>query len=463
MKPKSTERALDMKNKKQFECQNCGARSAQWQGQCPRCGQWGTVAELEDAAGSRVPSAPGSRPADLDQISMQGQGFLPTGSGAFDAFLGQGLMQGSVVLLGGAPGMGKSTFLLQLMGSLQRQGLGPVYISGEESLGQIKQRAERLGLRGHGLMAMSSTRLEDVLASLSHDPVPQVLMVDSVQTMISSECDGDPGSVSQVRTVTAALIEEAKARGVSIILVGHVTKDGQIAGPKLLEHMVDAVLSLEGDGNHDFRILRVVKNRFGPTSNILVLKMVHKGLQVVHDPSTFFLQARDPSLSGSALVMALEGQRPLAVEVQALVTESFGSLPRRTSVGFDSNRLNLLLAIVEKRLHLRLGAMDVYAKIGGGLKMEEPGMDLGLVAAVLSSSYDRPLPEGAVFWGEVDLSGQVRPIAGHELRMKQAASLAYSPVVCPAGGRQSETELPSGPDLMVVQNIQDMGRFFAAK
>lgn len=416
--------------------------------------------QIVPAPGKKTASSPLDRPASLDEVSSPGHGWISTGSSAVDDFLGQGLIQGSIVLLGGAPGMGKSTFILQLMSSLQGKGLCSVYISGEESLNQLKQRSERLGLNGCGLMVMNSTRLEDVLACMDEDPRPQVVLVDSVQTLVSSDCEGGPGSVSQVRTVTASLIEAAKARGVCVFLIGHVTKDGQIAGPKLLEHMVDTVLSLEGDGNHDFRILRVIKNRFGPTSNILVLKMVHTGLQIVHDPSTFFLRARDPDLSGSALVMALEGQRPLAVEVQALVTESFGSMPRRTSVGFDSNRLHLLLAIVEKRLHLRLGCMDVYAKIGGGLKMEEPGMDLGLVAAVLSSYYDRPLPEGAVFWGEVDLSGQVRPIAGQELRLKQAVTLGYSPIVCPEGGQESKASLPSGRRYMPMANIQGMGRFF---
>ncbi|MFO7801559.1 MAG: DNA repair protein RadA [Desulfovermiculus sp.] len=446
-----------MKQKQHFQCRNCGARTAQWQGQCPRCGEWGTVAQMEERPEQVSALSVPNRPSILDQVSMQGRGWISTGSGAVDSFLGQGLMQGSVVLMGGAPGMGKSTFVLQLMSSLQAQGLGPVYISGEESLGQLKQRAHRLGLDGRGIMAMSSTRLEDVLDCMDQESKHAVVMVDSIQTLVSRECEGGPGSVSQVRTVTASLIEAAKAKGTSLILVGHVTKDGQIAGPKLLEHMVDTVLSLEGDVNHDFRILRVIKNRFGPTSNILVLKMASNGLQIVHDPSTFFLRARDPSLSGSALVMALEGQRPLAVEVQALVTESCGTMPRRTSLGFDSNRLNLLLAIVEKRLHLKLGAMDVYAKIGGGLKMEEPGMDVGVVAAVLSSYLDRPLPEGAVFWGEVDLSGQVRPIAGQQLRLKQAATLGYSPAVCPAGGDSSEG--PQGCEVRSMANIRDMGRF----
>jgi DNA repair protein RadA/Sms len=309
-------------------------------------------------------------------------------------------------------------------------------------------------------LALSTTRLEDVLACLHQEPAPQVVVVDSVQTMTSSECEGGSGSVSQVRTIAASLIESAKSKGISVILVGHVTKEGQLAGPKLLEHMVDTVLSLEGDGDHDFRVLRVIKNRFGPTSNILVLKMVHKGLQIVHDPSTFFLQARDPSLSGSALVMALEGQRPLAVEVQALVTESFGPMPKRTSIGFDTNRLHVLLAILEKRLQLRLGGMDVYAKIGGGLRMEEPGMDLGVMAAVLSSYYDRALPEGSVFWGEVDLSGQIRPVAGQELRLKQAVSLGYNPVVCPAGGPATKPSVSAGHTCLSMATIQDMGRFF---
>jgi DNA repair protein RadA/Sms len=396
----------------------------------------------------------------LGQIFMQGQEWISTGSQAVDSFFGQGLMQGSVCLLGGAPGMGKSTFLLQLMGSLDDQGYRPVYISGEESLAQLKQRADRLGLEDRNILAISTTRIEDVWACLNQEPGPKVVVVDSVQTMTSSECEGGPGSVSQVRTVAASLIETAKIKGTCIILVGHVTKDGQIAGPKLLEHMVDTVLSLDGDGGHDFRVLRVIKNRFGPTSNILVLKMVHKGLQIVHDPSTFFLRARDPSLSGSALVMALEGQRPLAVEVQALVTESFGPMPKRTSLGFDTNRLHLLLAILEKRLQLRLGAMDVYAKIGGGLRMEEPGMDLGVMAAVLSSYYDCALPAGSVFWGEVDLSGQIRPIAGQELRFKQAVSLGYSPVICPTGGPEAEPSIPAGHTYFPLSTIQDMGRFF---
>ncbi|HKK33104.1 MAG TPA: DNA repair protein RadA, partial [Desulfomicrobiaceae bacterium] len=254
-----------------------------------------------------------------------------------------------------------------------------------------------------------------------------------VQTMASAQVDGIPGSVSQVRAVATQIIEKAKQCGTAVVLVGHVTKEGQIAGPKLLEHMVDTVLYLEGDKQHLFRMLRVVKNRFGPSNELLLFEMQSKGMEVVHDPSTFFLQARDPGLSGTALVMGMEAQRPFAVEVQALATKTFLAFPRRTALGFDSNRLNLLLAVMEKRLRINTGQTDIYAKVGGGLRLQDPGMDLGLVAAVLSSFYDRALPEGAVFWGEVDLNGQIRPVFGQDMRLRQAKRIGYDPIFCPTG------------------------------
>jgi DNA repair protein RadA/Sms len=255
--------------------------------------------------------------------------------------------------------------------------------------------------------------------------------------MISSRAEGLPGSVSQVRAVATALVERAKQTGVTVILVGHVTKEGQIAGPKLLEHMVDTVLYLEGDKEHLFRILRVVKNRFGPSNEILLFEMKERGMSVIEDPSTFFLQARDTALSGTALVMSMESQRPFVVEVQALVTRSFLAFPRRTALGFDANRLHLLIAVMEKRLQVNLGQVDVYAKVGGGLRMKDPGLDLGIVAAILSSLYDRPLPEGAVFWGEVDLNGQIRPVTGHDVRLRQAGNLGYQPMVHPKTGAKA--------------------------
>ncbi len=363
---------------------------------------------------------------------------------ALDRILGKGLVPGAALLVGGEPGIGKSTLLLQLAGSVAAGGRTAIYASGEESLPQVKARAERLGVLHDNLHALSASRLEDVLACLAASPA--LLVVDSVQTLSSDEAEGLPGNVSQVRAVACALVEACKACGTTLILVGHVTKDGTLAGPRLLEHMVDTVIALEGERRQMFRLLRVLKNRFGPNEELLIFQMAQRGLEVVEDPSTYFLGARDPSLSGTAVVMALDGQRPLAVEVQALVTRSYLAIPRRTGLGLDVNRLHLLLAVLEKRCKLNFGQVDIYAKVGGGIRLQEPGTDLALTAAVLSSFYDVPLPERAVFWGEVDLNGQVRPVAGHKLRMNQARRLGYEPILCPRietgrEGVSSATEL----------------------
>jgi len=292
----------------------------------------------------------------------------------------------------------------------------------------LAARARRLGALSPGPLALAGTESAQAAALMEGPAPPDLLILDSVQTMTSAAAEGLPGSVSQVRAVAGELVELAKRSGTALVLVGHVTKDGQIAGPKLLEHMVDAVLSMEGDRSHLYRILRVLKNRFGPADEILVLEMHGTGLSVVADPSTFFLGARESGVSGSALVLAMEGKRPLAVEVQALVGRSYLSIPRRTALGLDVNRLHLLLAVLEKRLGVSFGQSDVYAKIGGGLRPSDPGLDLGVAAALLSSLYDRPLPDGAVFWGEIDLSGRIRPAPGHQARLKQAGRLGYAPV-----------------------------------
>ncbi len=375
---------------------------------------------------------PGNRPVDLRELPTLLEDRISSELSGLDGILGSGFVPGGVILLGGEPGIGKSTLLLQVAASMERSGKGVVYVSGEESLSQIRSRAERLDMLGGRLTALASNQVDDILACMEDGPA--LIIVDSVQTMISSKVEGLPGSVSQVRAVATALTERAKQTGVTVILVGHVTKDGQIAGPKLLEHMVDTVLYLEGDKEHLFRILRVVKNRFGPSNEILLFEMREKGMRVIEDPSTFFLQARDTALSGTALVMSMESQRPFVVEVQALVTKTFLAFPRRTALGFDANRLHLLIAVMEKRLQISLGQVDVYAKVGGGLRMKDPGLDLGIVAAILSSFYDRPLPEGAVFWGEVDLNGQIRPVTGHEVRLRQGANLGYAPMVHPRAG-----------------------------
>jgi len=396
-----------------------------------QCGEWNTL-ELKEVASSRlvVPKSK-AKPERLDTGQVLSAQFFSTSIAELDDMLGGGFVPGGVILLGGEPGIGKSTLLLQLAVNVAREGKKSIYISGEESLSQIQSRAERLNLLPSAMLAMATNSLEEILALFESGDIPQLLIIDSVQTIACTSVDSIPGSPSQIRAVASELIHKAKENNTCIILVGHVTKDGQIAGPKLLEHMVDTVLYLEGDKEHLFRVLRVVKNRFGPSNELILWQMKAYGMEIVQDPSTFFLQARNASLSGSAIVMAVDGQKPFAVEVQALASNTFLAIPRRTALGIDANRLHLLLAVMEKKLKLNLGQMDIYAKIGGGLRINDPGLDLGLVASVLSSFFDQPLPEQAVFWGEVDLNGQIRPVLGHDLRLRQAEKLGYKPIFCP--------------------------------
>ncbi len=420
-----------MKQKTVYVCSACSAVTPRWQGQCAKCQSWNTLQAVAQNV-APLQGLTSNRPVDLRHLPPHQETRIGSELSGLDGILGSGFVPGGVILLGGEPGIGKSTLLLQVTSSMEQSGKAVVYVSGEESLSQIRSRAERLGMLGSSLTAMATNQVDDILNCM--EDRPDLLVVDSVQTMASSKAEGLPGSVSQVRAVSTALVERAKQTGVPVILVGHVTKDGQIAGPKLLEHMVDTVLYLEGDKEHLFRILRVVKNRFGPSNELLLFEMKEKGMMVIEDPSTFFLQARDTALSGTALVLSMESQRPFVVEVQALVTRTFLAFPRRTALGFDANRLHLLIAVMEKRLQVNFGQMDVYAKVGGGLRMKDPGLDLGIVAAILSSLHDRALPEGAVFWGEVDLNGQIRPVSGHEVRLRQAANLGYAPVVHPKSG-----------------------------
>jgi len=424
-----------MKTKEAYRCASCGAQSPRWQGQCTSCKEWNTLEAVTVTKTTSKPvgaAAAQDKPRPLEELAAENLHARTSGMEALDQLLGSGLVPGAAILLGGEPGIGKSTLLLQLAGSQAKLGHTGVYLSGEESLPQLKSRAERLGLLGPGLLAISTNKVEDALAILDEPNPPELLIVDSVQTLASPMAEGIPGSVSQVRAVSSELVEKTKKTGTTLILVGHVTKDGQIAGPKLLEHMVDTVLYLEGDRKHFSRILRVLKNRFGPSDELVVFTMKEQGLEVVEDPATFFLGTRDPSLSGTAMAMAVDGQRPFAVEVQALVSKSFLSIPRRTALGFDTNRLNLLLAVLEKRLRLNLSGYDIYAKITGGLATKDPGLDLAVISAILSSFYDQPLPESSVYWGEIDLNGQVRPVAAHDVRLKQSSRLGHEPA-CHSG------------------------------
>ncbi len=418
-----------------YVCSSCKARSTQWKGQCPVCSEWNTLEVMQIAASSKTREIPMHSKIEsvicLQDAESNASAVFSTGMEALDRILGKGLVPGAALLVGGEPGIGKSTLLLQMAGAVAKSGKLVVYLSGEESLGQIKSRAERLNLLDANLHALATTQVEDIFGLLESDNPPSLLILDSVQTLTSLRAEGLPGNVSQVRAVATEVVERCKKCNTTVVLVGHVTKDGTLAGPRLLEHMVDTVINLEGDRQQTFRLLRVLKNRFGPNQELLIFQMVTQGMELVEDPSTYFLGARDATLSGTAVVMAVDGQRPLAVEVQALVTKTYLAIPRRTGLGFDVNRLHLLLAVLEKRLHLSFAQVDIYAKVGGGMRLVDPGMDLALVAAILSSFYDIALPERAVLWGEVDLNGQIRPVAGHAIREGQAKRLGYHPIVCP--------------------------------
>lgn len=442
-----------MKTREIYVCSACGDSVAQWRGQCPSCKEWNTLEArtVSKEQAKRRSSTPlvASAPSITALKDVKEDDHTPFGTGMaeLDRILGSGLVPGAALLVGGEPGIGKSTLLLQVAGAVAKSGKHVLYVSGEESLGQLRGRASRLDVLDDNLTAISTSALDDVLPVLESDNSPELLIVDSVQTISSLRVDGLPGSVTQVRAVSTELIEACKRTGTTLLLVGHVTKDGQLAGPKLLEHMVDTVISIEGDRRQMYRMMRVIKNRFGPNQELIVFEMVQDGMQIIDDPSTYFLGARDPQLSGTAVVMAIDGQRPFAVEVQALVSRSYLSIPRRTGLGFDVNRLHLLLAVLEKRLRLNFGEVDIYAKVGGGMKLQDPGMDLALIAAVLSSFYDLPLPSKSVLWGEVDLNGQVRPVASHDIRHKQASRLGYRPIFCP------ETEPQSG--LRTIVELQE--------
>lgn len=436
------------KIRQSYKCSECGAQTAQWLGQCPGCREWNTLELVREpiSASGQIQSAAVSL-CDVSDSAIQP---YSCGIPSLDRVLGSGIVPGAAILVGGEPGIGKSTLLLQTAMNVSASGRKALYASGEESLGQIQKRGERLGRLSPNLLAVATSKVEDIMDAVrSHSPA--LLIADSVQTFMYSEEQGIPGNITQVKAVASALVDCCRKAGCALILVGHVTKDGTLAGPRLLEHMVDTVISLEGDRRQMFRLLRIFKNRFGPTEELLVFRMGSKGMEIVPDPSTFFLGARDPGLSGAALCMSIDGHRPLAVEVQALVARSYLNIPRRMAVGFDVSRLHLLLAVLEKRIGLNLGQVDIYAKVGGGLRLQEPGLDLAIVAACLSSYYDTPLPEKSIFWGEVDLNGQARPAAGQEARLAQSRRLGFEPIVYPA---QSIKKAGNGDGIRDIMELQ---------
>lgn len=419
------------KVKKEFVCQQCGTRYAKWQGRCNACGEWNTIEEelvekrTSTAAFSKRRNEGTSTPVKLDAIPDDPDKRRQLKDAELNRVLGGGLVDGSVVLIGGEPGIGKSTLMLQL--ALENE-LKVLYVSGEESLRQIRMRAERVGSRNEDCYLLADTLLENILRQ-SEEVNPDILIIDSVQTLQSGNIEAAPGTITQIRECTTDVIRYAKESGTPVFLIGHITKDGNIAGPKVLEHMVDTVLQFEGDRNHVFRILRANKNRFGSTNEIGIYEMVSGGLVQVENPSEVLVSGTADELSGVAVACSMEGMRPLMIEVQALVSLSAYGTPQRTSTGFDLRRLNMLLAVLEKRCGVKLGNRDVFLNITGGIRVDDPGIDLAVIAAVLSSQAEVAVHKKVCFAAEVGLSGEIRPVQRVEQRIREAARLGYERIV----------------------------------
>ena len=426
-----------------FFCKECGYESAKWSGQCPSCKAWNTFVEEPvvkeknvkgivniNAKYHETAGVKKAAPVRLSSVTAADTDRIKTGICELDRVLGGGIVEGSLVLVGGDPGIGKSTLLLQMCYNLAKNGNSVLYISGEESLGQIKLRAQRVGEASDNLMVLCETSL-DTIENVLENVKPQIVVIDSIQTMYREEVGAAPGSVSQVRETTAVLMQLAKGLNISIFIVGHVTKEGVVAGPRMLEHMVDTVLYFEGDKNAAYRILRSVKNRFGSTNEIGVFEMRQEGLAEVANPSEYMLTGRPEEASGSVVVCLLEGTRPILVEIQALVCDSNFGMPRRTAAGADYNRVNLLMAVLEKRAGIHLSGSDAYVNIAGGMKVNEPAMDLGIVMALVSSFRNRPMMENTIVFGEVGLAGEVRAVSQPQIRINEAVKLGFENCILP--------------------------------
>jgi len=451
-----------------YVCQACGAVTSRWSGKCGACGEWNSIIEETAPAGSPALVAIkggkarlGAR-ATFETLASAATDppRLPTGIGELDRVLGGGLVPGSAVLVGGDPGIGKSTLLLQAAASLAGCGVPVVYLSGEEATAQVRLRAARLGLGDASVALGTETNLANIIATLSSGPPPALVVIDSVQTLWSEAVDAAPGTISQLRSAASALVSYAKTSGAAVVLVGHVTKDGQIAGPKVIEHMVDTVLYFESLSGHQFRILRAVKNRFGPTDEIGVFEMRYEGLKEVENPSALFLSDRDRGAPGTAVFAGMEGTRPLLVEIQALVAPSTLGTPRRAVVGWDPNRLSMLLAVLEARCGVRLACHDVYLNVAGGMRLAEPAVDLAAASALLSSFSGRAAPEDSVYFGEVSLTGAVRAVGHMDQRLKEAAKLGFARAVVPeaAGAGRRDT---AGLQLLPLSELSELVAWFA--
>ena len=448
-----------LKNKKTvYFCQECGYESAKWMGQCPGCKAWNTFVEetvsaKKNPSGNLKSSEKRQDPVILKDISLSEDERQTTQIGELDRVLGGGIVPGSLVLVGGDPGIGKSTLLLQVCRNLAENQVTVLYISGEESLRQIKLRANRIGDFNDKMQLLCETNLE-VIREVVERKKPDVVVIDSIQTMFHEDVSSAPGSVSQVRESTNILMQIAKGMGISVFIVGHVTKEGNVAGPRVLEHMVDTVLYFEGDRHASYRVLRAVKNRFGSTNEIGVFEMCNTGLEEVKNPSEYMLNGRPEDASGSVVACSMEGTRPILVEIQALVCQSNFGIPRRTAVGTDFNRVNLLMAVLEKKVGIHLGTSDAYVNIAGGMKMTEPAIDLGICLAIVSSCKDVVIPDKVMVFGEVGLSGEIRAVSMAGQRVQEAKKLGFETVMLPEVCKSSVGK-PEGINLVYVSQIRD--------
>ena len=445
------------KSKTGFFCQHCGYMSPKWLGKCPSCSGWNCFAEeliVDSGSDSRAEMSFNGKPLPIEDIPVTEGRRTVTGIAEVDRVLGGGIVGGSAILIGGEPGIGKSTLMLQMMHNLAEKGLKVLYVSGEESASQIKLRSDRIGAAAKNLFVLIEVSLEKILEQIKVVS-PAVVVIDSIQTVYAAELMSAPGSVGQVRETSSRLILFSKKNGIPVFLVGHVTKDGSIAGPTVLEHMVDTVLYFEGDSSHTYRIVRGIKNRFGPTNEIGVFEMRDKGLIEVPNPSTFFLAERPQNVAGSVVVPSLEGTRPILVEIQALVSSTSFGTPRRTAIGVDYNRVSLLVAVLDKICGLHLGGSDIFINVAGGVKVEEPAVDLGIVAAMTSSFLDKPIDPRTIVLGEVGLAGEVRAISQMDVRLKEAARLGFDRCLIPKTNA-SQLTVPPKMEICKIGSLKDM-------
>lgn len=459
------------KDKNNYVCQSCGAVSHRWSGKCDSCGEWNCISEEVQVASVPKGMNGSKKGRKLDLVSLSDTSQtdyrrFESGIAEFDRVSGGGLVPGSATLIGGDPGIGKSTILLQAVCALAKRNVRCVYVSGEEAVDQVRMRARRLGLSDAPVELASATNVRDILSTVEHcgDEKPvSILVIDSIQTMYIDNIDSAPGTVTQVRTSAQEIIRTAKAKNIAVIFVGHVTKEGQIAGPRVLEHMVDTVLYFEGDRSHQFRILRGVKNRFGPTDEIGVFEMAAQGLVEVENPSALFLAQRNQDVAGSAVLAALEGTRPMLVEVQALVAPSSLASPRRSVIGWDPNRLAMIVAVLETRCGVQLSGCDIFLNIAGGIRIHEPAADLAVAAALMSALSNAALPPDSVFFGEIGLAGEVRQVSQPDVRMKEASKLGFKEAVIPKLKKQSLKAANQGFHVQVLEHVQELADMYVSR